>query len=244
MDEPRRLAYRWVTGNVNTVVRFSLEPAGEQRTRVILEHTGFDGTGTLMLAAMLGWNRMLQRTLPTTLSGDSSGTNAAPEVQCNVDIISAVIDRYDRGSSAFEELVASVPPDFLDVAPEGGWGIRQIALHIVDGEIVGAMRLRMIAAQPGSTLAGYRGDVWGRELAYGKQPLGPAVQMFVGLRRVTTTMLRLLPQSAWQNRAEHEEAGEVTLESYLDSHCEHAEAHLDEIRELLAKLRPVAVEGR
>jgi hypothetical protein len=38
----------------------------------------------------------------------------------------------------------------------------------------------------------------------------------------------------------HEESGEVTLESYLLSHCVHAEAHMEEIEKLLGRSVSVA----
>ena len=84
--------------------------------------------------------------------------------------------------------------------------------------------------------------MWGRELAYDKQPLAAAIELFHGLRKTTTAMLRLLAPSTWLNRAEHEEAGEVTLESYLDSHCEHAEIHMGEIEEIVKKLTVAHVQ--
>jgi hypothetical protein len=49
-------------------------------------------------------------------------------------------------------------------------------------------------------------------------------------------MLRWVPLAAWAHVGEHEEAGEITLESLLDSHCEHAEAHMEEIAALLKRL--------
>jgi uncharacterized protein YndB with AHSA1/START domain len=237
IEAPRLLAYRWVTGHLATVLRFSLEPASEGGTRLILEHSGFEGGGGLMMSALLGWNRMLREKLPSVISGTPLAT-----VQCNVDILSALIDRYERGESAFSDLIRRFPAELRDSgAAETKWSARQTAIHIVDAEIVGAMRLRMIAAQPGSTLPSYAGDIWARELRYTNQPLEPSLDLFQALRQATTAMLRQLPLSAWSNRAEHEEAGEVTLESYLDSHCEHAESHMEEIESLLNKLTKVPV---
>jgi hypothetical protein len=54
-------------------------------------------------------------------------------------------------------------------------------------------------------------------------------------------MLRRIPVSAWSQRGEHEEAGEVSLESLLDSHCEDAEAHLEEITVQATRLSHVPV---
>ena len=231
MEKPRQLAYRWVSGELNTIVRFRLESADDGGTRLILEQSGFEAAGGSMISAMLLWNRALRAKLPEVISGI-----ATSNVGCNVDIRNVLIERYAQGGNAFAELIQGIPTDLVDVAPaEGEWNARETALHIVDAEIVGAMRLRMIAAQPGSTLKAYAGDIWARELGYKGQSLLPALELFQSLRRVTTEMLRRLPASAWANVGDHEEAGEVTLESLLDSHCQHAEAHLEEITGLLKR---------
>jgi len=239
IEAPRRLVYRWVIENVNTMVRFSLEPAAQGGTRLILEHTGFESAGVLMISAVLAWNRRLREALSAVISGTSLST-----VESNVDIVSTLIERYERGATAFLDLIRRISPALLDALPAADeWSARQTAIHIVDAEIVGAMRVRMIAAQPGSTLPAYAGDTWARELQYAKQPLEPSLELFQNLRRTTAAMLRHIPLCAWGNRAEHEESGEVTLQSYLDSHCEHADMHMAETESLLNRLTNVQAAG-
>jgi uncharacterized protein YndB with AHSA1/START domain len=67
LEENRRIAYRWC-GNafgkesfLDTVVTWTLEPMGE-KTRLVLEHTGFRGFKATMLSFMLGagWKKMLR----------------------------------------------------------------------------------------------------------------------------------------------------------------------------------------
>ena len=235
----RELTYKWNAGSLQKVVRFLLEPAEHGGTRLILEQTGFEAAGSLMISASIAWKRRLREALSIVISGGATMAT----VQCNLDAVAGLLDRYERGSQAFVRLVKSVASECLDVAAEGEWSIRQTALHIVDAELVGAVRLRMIAAQPGSRLTAYAGDVWGRELGYAKQALEPSLELFQALRRTTAAMLRHLPAATWANRAEHEEAGDVTLESYLDSHCEHAESHMQEIEALLEKIRSAKLQA-
>ena len=185
-----------------------------------------------MVNALMSWNRRLREKLREFISGIT-----VSEVWRNVDIVNSLIERYARGGSALAELVERVPTELVEVAlAEGEWSARQIILHIVDAEIVGAARLLMTAAQPESKLPAYAGDIWAQKLAYTKQPLEPAVALFQALRRSTTEMLRWVPLAAWAQVGEHEEAGEITLGSLLDSHCEHAEAHMEEIAALLKRL--------
>lgn len=231
LEAPHRLAYKWETGDLQTVVRFLLEPA-PGGTRLILEHSGFDNAGGAMISALLSWNRRLQENLGRVL-----GDGATASIECNMNVISALIERYERFGTAFANSLSRIPAEVMArAASEGEWSAHQTAMHIIDAEIVGAMRLRMIAAQPGSKLTSYAGDVWGRELDYAKQALTPGIELFQALRRTTAGVLRALPEEAWRHRAEHEEAGEVTLATYLDSHCEHAEIHMQEIDTLARRV--------
>ena len=232
MEEHRRFAYRWLGGTLDTVVRILLEPAEQGGTKLVLEHNGFEGVGGVMISALMAWNRMLREELPAVLAGNTVPTTPGSSASK----IASLIDRYERGAAVLADFVANVPAELMNIAPAGEWSVHQTALHIVDAEIVGAWRLRMMAAQPGGKLASYRGDVWARELVYPQQPLPPALELFHSLRKVTTSMLRRLPTAAWANRAEQEEEGEVTLESCLLSHCEHADGHMAEMELLLEKL--------
>lgn len=234
LDRPRRLAYRWNGGKLESVVRFTLE-AVAQGTRLVLEHSGSGLEGSSELCTLLcqSWRKMIEEKLPMLLGG------VAMSAACGYDEkrIASLIERYEKGGQELAAMVSRIPAAKVDRAPGSEmWSARQTALHIVDAEIVGATRLRMLAAQPGASLAGYQGNVWGREMRYDRQPLEPALELFASLRKVTGTMLRLLPQAAWSNTGTHSEAGEITLESCLASHCDHADAHMREIEALTRDL--------
>jgi uncharacterized protein YndB with AHSA1/START domain len=66
VDEPRRLSYSWRGGwqRGPTIVTWTLEPVAEG-TRVLLDHSGFEGIGGLALSAMLGrgWRSKILRAL-------------------------------------------------------------------------------------------------------------------------------------------------------------------------------------
>lgn len=233
LDPPRRLAYTWKGGKLDTVVSFALEPVAGG-TRLVLEHRGFAGAGGMMVSFILGngWKKMVQKKLPEVVARltDTGLAAASAPAECE-DPIALLLERYEPGAEVLRAALREIPAGELDRAPgPGQWSARQTALHIVDAEIVGAARLRWIAAQPGVLLPSYEGGVWGEKLNYAAQPLEPALELFAQLRRVTAAMLRALPASAWQNGAVMQEsATEVTLASYLLAHCEHAESHMEEI---------------
>jgi uncharacterized protein YndB with AHSA1/START domain len=76
MDPPRRLAYAWRGGKLNSVVSFHSQPVAEG-TRLVLEHTGFEGVGDLASLLGSGWKRMLEQRLPAVLDAVSRGASVA-----------------------------------------------------------------------------------------------------------------------------------------------------------------------
>jgi uncharacterized protein YndB with AHSA1/START domain len=64
LEPPRRLAFSWAGGGIDTVVSFDLAPQGAS-TRLI-EQTGFTGPRGLMVSTLLkgGWRRMIEHRLP------------------------------------------------------------------------------------------------------------------------------------------------------------------------------------
>ncbi len=232
LEKPKRLAYSWKGGSIDTVVSFTLEAVGEG-TRVVLEHTGFMGVGGTMASSLMssGWEKKIRSTLPAVIAGMEGGGGA----QATPSAIPGLLTRYQQGAAALEQALGALSDLDCNSGP-GTWNARQIALHIVDAEIVGAERLRMVAAQPGALLKSYHGDVWAEKLGYKDLSLEPAVTLFRALRQCTAEVLRGLPPDAWENKGVHEEIGEVTLENLLQGHCDHADAHLKELAQLAQTL--------
>jgi uncharacterized protein YndB with AHSA1/START domain len=87
VEPPRRLAYSWSGGSLNTVVRWTLEPVPEG-TRLQLDHTGFRGLRAWMISRIMGkgWgSKILAKNLPAVLAkwaGDGPVPNV-PEAACH-----------------------------------------------------------------------------------------------------------------------------------------------------------------
>ncbi|HWQ02850.1 MAG TPA: SRPBCC domain-containing protein, partial [Candidatus Nitrosotenuis sp.] len=65
---PRRLAYTWRGGPIDTVLRITLEPVAGG-TRMVLEHTGFRGVKALLVSLMMGsgWKGIVRKHIPGVL---------------------------------------------------------------------------------------------------------------------------------------------------------------------------------
>jgi uncharacterized protein YndB with AHSA1/START domain len=80
---PSRLAFTWVGGPIDTVVRFSL--TGERGgTRLVLEQTGFRGLKAWLVSRILkaGWPTIYGKRLPAVLDalgGQTAADRVAPQ---------------------------------------------------------------------------------------------------------------------------------------------------------------------
>src|SRR4051812_32636700 len=82
LDPPRRLAYTWTGGGIDTVVTFTLTAAAGG-TKLVLEHRGFRGLRATMVSFIMssGWRKkILPERLPAALKRYESGVyNPLPE---------------------------------------------------------------------------------------------------------------------------------------------------------------------
>ena len=79
LDPPRRLAYTWKGGPLDTVVTITLTPH-EGGTKLILEHRGFRGARGMMISVMMssGWgSKILKQRLPEVLERLASASRTA-----------------------------------------------------------------------------------------------------------------------------------------------------------------------
>lgn len=70
IDPPRRLAFTWKGGPVDTVVAFTLVSTSPGETRLRLEQRGFQGPKACMVSFLLGkgWKRIVHKLLPAVLT--------------------------------------------------------------------------------------------------------------------------------------------------------------------------------
>lgn len=147
--------------------------------------------------------------------------------------ITQVIQRFEATIALVENEVKTSLPQIWDKSPAPGkWTIRQIMAHLADCEAIAAMRFRLIAAQPGSTLTAFDQDIWAQKLTYSKQPVETALAAYVTMRRYNVHMLRNLPEDAWSRIAMHEERGPQTLTKMVEHNSKHAEDHAAQIRRI------------
>lgn len=78
IDPPRSMRWSWRGGPIDTELTFRLEPAfsfGKEGTRLILEHTGFEGVPAVLVSFILGagWANMLEKRLEAVFEALARG---------------------------------------------------------------------------------------------------------------------------------------------------------------------------
>ncbi len=143
------------------------------------------------------------------------------------------IEAYAAGAGQLRQSIAGLGPEELRAFPiPGTWSIQQIVMHMMDSDLIGADRMKRVAAEEKPpTLIGYDESAFARELFY--QELDPqlACDVFEKNRQLTAEVLRRLPASAYERIGHHNEHGAMTLAELLRTYVEHLEHHMKFIRE-------------
>lgn len=133
-------------------------------------------------------------------------------------------------------------------APERKWSIAQIVAHLVDAEIIGAVRARQTFAEPDSTFLAWDPDGWADELDYAsldRSDLLRRVELFALLRETTGAIFWRASGEEWSRSALHPERGPMTLRQVLELYADHGERHLAQILAMRSMLgKPPVIELR
>jgi len=141
--------------------------------------------------------------------------------------ISDLIRGYADGPRLLEEAVAGIPGDELRFTPgPEHWSIHQNVVHVADTDLVAAVRMRFILAEPEPMLVAFDQNRWARLLDYSSLSLATALGLFRAVRETTTEMLRRAPEEAWELAGKHTESGPQTLEWIVEHFADHVHYHL------------------
>ena len=148
-----------------------------------------------------------------------------------MDEIADLLERFRRGPELLAAALTGAAGSEVDYAPEPGqWSVRQIMAHLSDSEMVGAFRLRRIAAEENPTLEAWDQDAWASRLDYARRKPSQSLETFRRIRAENYELLRELPAEAFGRTGVHSERGRLTLLDLLRIYASHAESHEQQIR--------------
>lgn len=155
-----------------------------------------------------------------------------------MDEIAELLERFRRGPELVASALTGAAGSELDHAPAPGkWSVRQIVAHLSDSEMVGAFRMRRVAAEDNPALEAWDQDAWAVRLDYARRKPSQSLETFRRIRAENYELLRDLPAEAFARTGVHSERGPMSLLDLLRIYARHAEAHVEQIRAARASFK-------
>jgi len=132
-----------------------------------------------------------------------------------------------------QKLIKPLSKKQLSTRPEPGkWSIAEILAHLVDTEIVGSWRMRVIIGSDGVPIQAFDQDVWAETLDYAGQDPKVSLEIFRALRQNNLRMLKALPKNLWENHGMHSERGKETVTHLVKMFAGHDLNHLAQVERI------------
>ncbi len=165
-----------------------------------------------------------------------------------------VVERFRNALAAIDPRVLEMPDEQADrwFAPEenlGRWSCRALLTHLMDADILYAMRLRRTIAEDNPVFENWDEEAFlsSRLCTPGDRsllmPVGALVATIHTLRQTLGTVLVQLDDADWSRRAMNPHLGEVTLIEMLRHVCWHFEHHAAYLNAKVERLLGPASEG-
>lgn len=140
------------------------------------------------------------------------------------------IEVYAAGGQQLIEAYQGLTRAQLVAEPvPGTWSLHQIAIHMLDSDLIGSDRMKRIAAMDKPLLIGYDESAFARLPGVEQLDAMAACRLFDQNRQMTATILRALPEPAFERWGIHNEIGRVTLAEMVDKYIHHLEGHLEHV---------------
>jgi uncharacterized damage-inducible protein DinB len=131
------------------------------------------------------------------------------------------------------KLIKPLSKKQLSARPEPGkWSIAAILAHLVDAEIAGSWRMRLIIGSDGVPVQAFDQDVWAEAFDYGQCDPKVSLETFRALRENNLRMLKALPRNLWENHGMHQERGKETIAHIVRMFAGHDLNHLAQVERI------------
>jgi hypothetical protein len=147
---------------------------------------------------------------------------------------SRLIGQYRDGHRAVVDALKGVTEHELDRAADGGWTPRQIAHHLGDSEMMSAIRIRRLLAEPEPVIYGYDEKGFAERLTKDR-PIEPSLEAMRWARETTGQLLDRMTDDDWKIVGTHTESGRYSAEDWLRIYAAHAHDHAAQIQRARSK---------
>jgi DinB superfamily len=115
------------------------------------------------------------------------------------------------------------------------WSVAEIITHLLDAEIVGGYRMRMILGAPGGPIPAFDQNAWVLSGHYDKRDAHQSLQHFAAVREANLALLKTLTPEQWKHQGIHAERGPESIEHIAVMFAGHDINHIKQIQNIVAK---------
>jgi DinB superfamily len=144
-------------------------------------------------------------------------------------VLESLDDQVTRVVSGFDEARLAAPET------PGKWSALRVLRHLVDSELVWAIRLRKVVAEDRPVIQGYDQDLWADRLHYDRQSPADVRADLVALRRLNLRFLRGLDSEELKRFGVHSERGDESVGHMIRLYAGHDLLHLRQLRRILGR---------
>jgi hypothetical protein len=142
--------------------------------------------------------------------------------------VEEALTRLARGPAEIRHALSGAGEEELRWAPPKAWSPFQVAVHLLDTELIYGVRFRKILSEPGGPLPAFDQDKWA-EACSGGRDLRAVLDTFELLRKDNLALLRANTAHLHQS-GQHPDYGELTALDILMHLSPHDEKHAGQIR--------------
>lgn len=142
-----------------------------------------------------------------------------------------LIQQYGSGPTMLRHAWDATPDEARQWKPApDAWSAHEVVIHCADSETSAAMRIRMLVAEPQSTIIGYDQDTWATTFEYYQLSTDLAFATISAVRALTTELILRFSDDMWESSGTHSESGAYTAGDWLRIYAAHLHDHAEQIR--------------
>jgi len=150
-----------------------------------------------------------------------------------------LLDVYCQLPERLDAVIAGLDESDLDLSLESGWSIRQYVCHLVEGEQLWQINLRMVLGLNGAEFPfcwypQRSQDEWAELWVYGKRSLKVLLEQYRADTQYLVDILKNLPD-VWEHYGRitwpgHEQESCYSVHDIVEMHIRHLDGHAEDIR--------------
>ena len=144
-----------------------------------------------------------------------------------------IIKRIRKSAQGLTDVIKPIPESMITRQPdEKEWSIFETAIHVRNVAMFAyGLRLRRLVYEVDPLFANYDEDSDRLADMKKNQPVEEVVEMIAAEHRAISQILSLLSEEAWERSGRHPESGPLSIGFLAKRLADHAEDHLQQIRD-------------